>query len=69
MELENIIISKAQVQKAKGYIFFLICGIEAQYNYKQYYTYTEINTQHVSKVGLTEESKGGGKEGKKDSEL
>jgi hypothetical protein len=35
MELENIILSKvSQVQKAKGCMFSLICGILAQYKCK-----------------------------------
>jgi hypothetical protein len=38
MELENIILSEVnQIQKAKGYMFSFICGILAQYKYKQYY--------------------------------
>jgi hypothetical protein len=37
-ELENITLSEAnQAQKAKGHVFSLICGTEAQYKYKQYY--------------------------------
>jgi hypothetical protein len=38
MELENIILSEvSQAQKTKGCMFFLICGIETQYKYEQYY--------------------------------
>jgi hypothetical protein len=38
MEQENIILSEvSQIQKAKGHMFSLICGIQTQYNYKQYY--------------------------------
>jgi hypothetical protein len=38
MEQENIILSEvSQVQKAKGHMFSLICGIQTQYKYKQYY--------------------------------
>jgi hypothetical protein len=38
MELENIILSKVnQVQKVKGHMFSLMCGIDTQYKYKQYY--------------------------------
>jgi hypothetical protein len=38
MELENVILSKVnQVQKVKGHIFSLICGIQTQCKYKQYY--------------------------------
>jgi hypothetical protein len=38
MALENIVLSEvSQVQKAKGHMFSLICGILAQYKYKQYY--------------------------------
>jgi hypothetical protein len=37
MELENIILSEiSQVQKAKGYMFSLICGIWSQYKYQEY---------------------------------
>jgi hypothetical protein len=36
MEVANIILSKvSQIQKAKGHMFSLMCGIQAQY--KQYY--------------------------------
>jgi hypothetical protein len=36
MELENIILSEVNpVQKAKGQIFSLICGIQTSYKYKQ----------------------------------
>jgi hypothetical protein len=50
MELENIILSEvSQVQKAKGQMFSLICGIEAQYKYKHCYVYKEIYTEHISK--------------------
>jgi hypothetical protein len=35
MELENIILSEvSQVQKDKGWVFFLIGGIRAQHKYK-----------------------------------
>jgi hypothetical protein len=38
VELENIIISEvSQIQKTKGCRFSLICGIQTQYKYKQYY--------------------------------
>jgi hypothetical protein len=38
MELENIILSEvSQAQKAKGLMFSLICGIQTQHKYKQYY--------------------------------
>jgi hypothetical protein len=38
MELENIILSEiSQVQKVKGCIFSLICGIWTQCKCKQYY--------------------------------
>jgi hypothetical protein len=38
MEMENIILSKvSQVQKAKGHMFSLICGLWTSYKYKQYY--------------------------------
>jgi hypothetical protein len=41
MALENIVLSEvSQVQKAKGHMFSLICGILAQYKYKQYYEKT-----------------------------
>jgi hypothetical protein len=34
MELENIILSEvSQAQKAKGCMFSLICGMQAQYKY------------------------------------
>jgi hypothetical protein len=39
------------VQKVKGCIFSLICGILAQYKYKQYYIYIKICTENVSKHG------------------
>jgi hypothetical protein len=43
MELENIILSEvSQIQKTEGHVFSLICGIYAQYKYKQYYIYTQI---------------------------
>jgi hypothetical protein len=36
--MENIILSEiSQVQKAKVQMFSLICGIQTQYKYKQYY--------------------------------
>jgi hypothetical protein len=57
---QNIILSEvSQAQKAKGHMFSLICGIQTQYKYKQYYIYMEIYTEHVSKVVLVEETKGG----------
>jgi hypothetical protein len=38
MELENIILSDdSQAQKTKGYMFSLICEIQTQHKYKQYY--------------------------------
>jgi hypothetical protein len=38
MEPENIILSEVtQVQKAKDRMFSLICRIQTQYKYKQYY--------------------------------
>jgi hypothetical protein len=38
MELENIILSEvSQGQKVKGCMFSLLCGIQAQDKYKQYY--------------------------------
>jgi hypothetical protein len=38
MDLKNIILREvSQFQKAKSTLFSLICGIEIQYNYKQYY--------------------------------
>jgi hypothetical protein len=38
MELKNIILSEvSKVQKVKGCMFSLICGILIQYQYKQYY--------------------------------
>jgi hypothetical protein len=34
----NTILSEAsQIQKAKGHMFSLICGIQTQYKYKKYY--------------------------------
>jgi hypothetical protein len=49
IELENIILSEiSHVQKAKGHMFFsLICGIQTQYKYEQYYTDKQIGTEHV----------------------
>jgi hypothetical protein len=48
-ELENIILSEVnQDQKAK-ITCSLICGIQAQYKYKQYCIYIEIYTEHVYK--------------------
>jgi hypothetical protein len=50
VELEDIILSEiSQVQKAKYYMFSLICVIWVQYKYKQYYEYIKIHTEHVSK--------------------
>jgi hypothetical protein len=38
MELENIILSEvSQAQKAKGHVCSLVCGIQTQYEYKQYH--------------------------------
>jgi hypothetical protein len=38
VELENIILSEvSQFQKTKGCMFFLLCGIQIQYKYNQYY--------------------------------
>jgi hypothetical protein len=38
MELEDIILSEAsQVQKDQSHMFSLICGIQTQSKYKQYY--------------------------------
>jgi hypothetical protein len=62
MELENILSEVRQVQKARGHMFSLICRLEAQYKYMQYYIYIEIYTAHVTKMGLVEETKEGGKE-------
>jgi hypothetical protein len=43
MELENIIVSEVnQVQKVKGCMISPICGIKAQYKYKQYYIDMQI---------------------------
>jgi hypothetical protein len=37
MEMENIILSEvSQVEKAKGHMFSLICGIQHQHKYKKY---------------------------------
>jgi hypothetical protein len=41
MELEIIILSEvSQVQKIKGHMFSLICGIKTKYNHNQYYETT-----------------------------
>jgi hypothetical protein len=37
VELKNILSEVTQVQKTKGCIFSLECGILIQYKYKQYY--------------------------------
>jgi hypothetical protein len=38
IEVENIILSEvSQVQKIKGHMFSLICGMQDQYKYNQYY--------------------------------
>jgi hypothetical protein len=49
MELENIILSEvSQVQKVKCHMFSLICGMKAQYKYKQYYICLCIYNIHIS---------------------
>jgi hypothetical protein len=53
--------------KAKGLMFSLISGIQAQFKYKQYYTFTQIYTEHISKSGTGRGDKGGIHEGMKDS--
>jgi hypothetical protein len=59
MKLENIILSEvSQVQKAKGCIFFLTCGKQAQYKIKQHYIHIEIYTEHVSKSGTGRDYQG-----------
>jgi hypothetical protein len=37
MELENIVSDITQVQKAKGCMFSLKCGMQTQSKYKQFY--------------------------------
>jgi hypothetical protein len=66
MELENIILSKfSQGQKAKGHIFSFIWSHTNSSN--AIYTFKCIQNMYPN-VGLREDIKGGGKEGKKDSE-
>jgi hypothetical protein len=48
-------------------MFSLISGIQAQFKYKQYYTFTQIYTEHISKSGTGRGDKGGIHEGMKDS--
>jgi hypothetical protein len=69
MKLENIILSEViQAQKAKGHMFSLICGIQAQYNRGNViFTYKYIQNMYP-KVGLAEETKRGEKEARKDGE-
>jgi hypothetical protein len=51
MELENIILSEVtQVQKTKGHVFSLICGMQAQLNISNY-IYIQIYKEHVPKSG------------------
>jgi hypothetical protein len=68
-ELESIILSEvSQVQKFKCYMFSLICEYKLTTNASNI-IYTHKYIQHMyPKVGLLEETKGGGKEGKKDGE-
>jgi hypothetical protein len=52
LELENFILSGvSQVQKEKGHVFSLICGILTQYKCKHYHIYIEMSTEHVFKSG------------------
>jgi hypothetical protein len=68
LELENITFSEThQIQKAKVLMFSLISGIQAQYKYKQYYTYMQIQTELISKSGTGRGDKGGKQEGMKDN--
>jgi uroporphyrinogen-III decarboxylase len=62
MELENIILSEViQVQKTKGHVFSLICGMQAQLNISNI-TYTYKYTKNMyPKVGLIQETKGDSK--------
>jgi hypothetical protein len=53
--------------KAKGLMFSLISGIQAQFKYKQYYTFAQIYTEHVSKSGTGTGDKGEIQERMKDS--
>jgi hypothetical protein len=63
IEMENIILSEvSQVQKTKSCMSSLICGIRPNTNISNI-----IYTLKFQK-GLIEETKGEGKEGKKDSQ-
>jgi hypothetical protein len=67
MELEIIILSEvSQIQKAKGCMFSLICERQIQYKYKHNHISYKYIQSIFLKVGLLEETKGGGKEGQND---
>jgi hypothetical protein len=68
MELEDIILREVnQIQKTKGFMFFSLMWIQAQYKYKQYYMYIEIFSKHVSN-SVTGRGDQGRRKRKKDSE-
>jgi hypothetical protein len=67
MELENIILSKVnQIHKAKGFLSYVKYRPHTNIS-NIIYPYKYIQNMYPT-VGLTEETKGGGKEGMKDSE-
>jgi hypothetical protein len=69
METENIILSEvSQTQKEKGQIFSLICEDRLNTNISiTLYTHKHIQNTFL-KMGLLEETKRKGKEGKNDSD-
>jgi hypothetical protein len=60
-------VNLARFKEPKATYFFSFVEYKPDTKYKQYYIYKYIQTMY-SNVGLTEEKKGGRKEGKKDSE-
>jgi hypothetical protein len=69
MELEKIILSEvSQVQKAK--VAYLLSYVEYRPTTNKRVSYIHINIYRTGtpKVGQVKETKGGGKEGKKNSE-